>query len=371
MKQRNKVLLISFSILFTLALAVLLYVKLAPQFGADPSGAHLARIEQSPNYRDGKFRNLAVTPLAMSIKDTFTSMTDFFKGGPGRVPEDPIPSVALDLGVFQRKSDTLAVTWLGHSTVLIEIAGKIILADPMFGKRPSPVSFAGPKAFAYTEPFTLSGLPEVDAVIISHDHYDHLDYQTILELKDRVPVFVTALGVGSHLAYWGIPQDKIVELDWGQEHQIDELVITATPVRHFSGRLGSGGFKTLFASWVLRGPSHRVFFGGDSGYFDGFARIGEQYGPFDVTMLECGAYSKYWSTIHMMPEETARAHSDLRGRILLPIHWAKFNLSLHIWTEPIERLLTASENLEITVTTPRPGERFQVGEDLPRSSWWK
>jgi L-ascorbate metabolism protein UlaG (beta-lactamase superfamily) len=371
MKRRTKVLLISFGILLTLVLVVMLYIKLAPQFGAKPSGERLARIEKSPNHGDGRFQNPVATTLRMSPKHMFDSMGDFLTGGADRVPDAPIPSVALDPDVFQRRSDELALTWLGHSTVLIEIAGKIILTDPMFGPRSSPVSFAGPKAFPYTEPFAPGDLPEVDAVIISHDHYDHLDYHTILAIKDRVPVFVTALGVGAHLEHWGVPPAKIIELDWGDEHRLGDLAIVAAPARHFSGRVGTYGFKTLFAAWVLRGPAHRVFFGGDSGYFDGFAQIGEEHGPFDVTMLECGAYSEYWPLIHMMPEETARAHVDLQGRVLLPIHWGKFNLSLHGWTEPVERLLAAAEGSDIEVTTPRPGERFIAGGELPRNHFWR
>ncbi len=361
------------SVLIALALAVTLYMSLAPQFGARPTGERLARIQRSPNFRGGKFHNSVPTSLSIRPGNWVAMTLDFFRGGPDREPDATIPTLALDRSAIGKDKTRLVVTWLGHSAALIEIGGQVILTDPALGGRSSPVPFAGPKPFAYSHPVTVADLPAIDAMIISHDHFDHLDYGTIVALKDRVPVFLTALGVGAHLERWGVPADRIVELDWWQEAPLGDLTISAAPARHFSGRGMLYGFKTLFASWVIRGPEHRVFFGGDSGYFDGFKQIGDKYGPFDLTMLECGAYSKYWPTLHLMPEETARAHLDLRGRILVPIHWAKFNLSLHSWTEPVQRLRAAAEKLGATVATPMVGQRFAIGEgeEVPQKSWWQ
>lgn len=369
MKRRKKVSLIILSTVMILVLASSLFIWLAPQFGSSPKGDRLVRIKQSPNYRDNVFQNSVPTSVAPSPGDLLSMAAAYFKKRAGR-PSATLPTRTLDRKIIGKNGASVAVSWLGHSTAIIEIGGKVILTDPALSRSISPVPFVGPKAFAYSNPITAADLPEVDAMIISHDHYDHLDYLTIRALKSRIPIIFTALGVGAHLERWGVAKEKIVELDWWQQIQLGDVTIVATPVRHFSGRTPNDRFKTLFASWVILGPNERVFFGADSGYFDGFKRIGEKYGPFDITMLECGAYSRFWPDLHMTPEETARAHQDLHGEILMPIHWAKFDLSLHAWNEPIERLLKAAMSLNITVTTPMVGERFIPSKTIPRNTWW-
>ena len=255
--------------------------------------------------------------------------------------------------------------------MLLDLDGALVLTDPVFARRVGPLRGIGPRRFNDQQPITADELPELDAVLISHDHYDHLDHAAIRVLKDKVGAFFVPLGVGAHLERWGVPAERIVELDWWEEARLGDLTLTLAPTRHFSGRRGTDGYKTLWGAWVARGPHHSVFFSGDSGYWDGFAEIGERFGPFDLTLMECGAYNEGWASIHMMPEETAQAHRDLRGDLLMPIHWGKFNLSLHAWTEPVERLLAAAEDPAIRVVTPRIGQGFDASRTIPQTHWWR
>jgi L-ascorbate metabolism protein UlaG (beta-lactamase superfamily) len=238
----------------------------------------------------------------------------------------------------------------------------------MFGGRASPADFAGPRRL-HPVPVSVADLPPVDAVLISHDHYDHLDQATVAALLTASAApFVVPIGVGAHLRAWRVPPSRIVELDWGDGHGLGSLNITCTPARHFSGR-GLRRNGTLWSSWVLAGPRHRVYFGGDTGYTAAFTEIGCQYGPFDLTVLPIGAYADAWPDIHMTPEEAVRAHGDLGGAVLLPIHWATFDLSLHAWAEPIERLVRAAGTE--TIAAPRPGERFLVAAPPAVDHWWR
>jgi len=348
------------------------YAAVAPRLGGRPTGDRRERIQASPNYRGGKFRNLVPTSMrGAEGGSSFKAMAEFFLPGSERVPRSPVLPEVVDPAVLGRAGDeVLRVHWLGHSTALIEIDGLTLLTDPVFGKRVGPVpGVAGPRRFFDMLPLELADVPALDAVLISHDHYDHLEYAAIRALKDRVGAFFVPLGVGAHLERWGVPGEQIVELDWWQQATLGPLTMTLAPTRHFSGRSALDGFKTLWGAWAIHGPHHRVYFGGDSGYWEGFAEIGERLGPFDLTLLECGAYNEGWAYIHMMPEQTAAAHRDLRGEVLLPIHWAKFNLSLHAWTEPVERLLAAADGLR--VATPRVGAPLLVGDELPTETWWR
>jgi len=354
-----------FLTMVTILSAALLFVLYAPQLGA----AGRLGASSSPNYRDGKFRNMLDTGVSSSWREMFGSTLEYFTGKQEREPKKALPSVAVDPQMLG-KSEELRVTWLGHSTALIELDGRLILTDPMFGERASPFSFLGPKRFTANLPVTPEQLPFIDVVLISHDHYDHLDYDSILALKEKVGRFLVPIGVGGHLRRWGMAEEKIVEMDWWQERQIAGIDFAATPARHFSGR-GLRRDRTLWASWVIRGVKERVFFGGDSGYFEGFKKIGDKYGPFDITLLECGAYNKAWAQIHMMPEETLQAHLDLQGRLLLPIHWGKFNLALHAWTEPIERLLVAAQKEGARVATPQQGQPIRPTETPVIEAWWR
>jgi L-ascorbate metabolism protein UlaG (beta-lactamase superfamily) len=378
MKEKNKkgfrmILIGSLIGITSIIFGIVMFVSCAATFGGNPNQTRLNKMKQSKNFKNGKFHNVMNTPMGMQNGSTFKTMKDFFFGGENRVPKETIPFIKLDsLELNYRNTEEVKVTWLGHSSVLISFEGYIFLTDPMFGKRASPVSFMGPKRFNDLLPLSLEGVKKIDAIIISHDHFDHMDYKTIKKLHSKTGKFFVPLGVGAHLEEWGVHPEKIVELDWWEENQFQEgIMLISTPARHFSGRGLNNRNETLWTSWVIKSQKHKIYFGGDSGYSPSFREIGEKYGPFDLTMLECGAYNKAWPYIHMMPEETAQAHLDLGGKVLLPIHWGQFNLSLHPWTEPIERLLKKAETEKINVTTPKIGESFELKGLIPKADWWR
>jgi L-ascorbate metabolism protein UlaG (beta-lactamase superfamily) len=242
--------------------------------------------------------------------------------------------------------------------------------DPVFSGNASPSSFFA-KAFAGANTYGVDDMPAtIEAVLLTHDHYDHLDYKTILRLKDRTNHFYTSLGVGAHLEFWGVEPGRITELDWWERCNIGDMSLTATPARHFSGRsLKRGG--AIWSSFVLKGPGYNLFLGGDSGYEEHFKTIGERFGPFDLAILECGQYGQNWPYIHMMPEQTVTAAQDLRAKTLLPVHWAKFTLSLHPWDEPIRRVTAAAAKAGLPLTTPRIGEPVIVNGHYPADAWWE
>jgi L-ascorbate metabolism protein UlaG (beta-lactamase superfamily) len=286
-------------------------------------------------------------------------------------PKNPIGPFSTDVSVFKKAPKSgLRVTLIGHSSLLIEIDGKTILTDPVWSDRVSFLSFMGPKRF-FQPPLALEDLPPLDAVIVSHDHYDHLDKATIKFFADKTIPFYCSLGVEEHLKSWGIAANYINEMDWGDSVMLgDNCNITATPARHFSGRGIIGRNETLWSSFVIKGDKHKIFFGADSGWFSGFEEIGNAFGPFDLTMLEIGAYGKYWQDIHMGPDNASNAHLALKGNLMMPIHWGTFNLAPHAWYEPIERLLTNAKEKDIKLFVPEPGKPTEVkGEFI--SGWWE
>lgn len=352
----------------------MLFMAFAPQFGAAAQGQTLERIQQSKQYRHGKFQNASPTPMMdeAPFLDKVKIFAKFLGGTQGARPVDALPMVTLtkeDFGPAAEKG--VNVTWFGHSAVLLELNGKRIFADPMLGKRASPVSFIGSKRFSEKLPISLEDLPPLDVVLLSHDHYDHLDKGSIEKLMGKTRHFFVPLGVGAHLQRWGVPAQKITELDWWETASFEGLFLAATPARHFSGRGLKDRDQTLWCSWVLKSGEQSVYFGGDSGYDTHFKQIGEKYGPFDLTMLECGQYNEAWRYIHMMPEQTAQAHLDLRGKVLMPTHWGAFSLALHPWKEPIQRLSKAAAGQTIQLATPIIGQRWSLADQLPQAQWWK
>ena len=360
-------------------------------FGAEPTGERLERIRRSPHFANGVFVNPEGTRTrpsggsAVDVAKVFLRKEERAR----RSPAGPIPVHATTLADLARPPATgLRLTWMGHSSVLTEIDGHRVLFDPVWGNRCSPFDFAGPKRL-HPVPLPIAALGPVDVVVISHDHYDHLDLPTIKALAATDTVFAVPLGVGAHLEHWGVSADRLRELDWGESTRVGGLTLTATPARHFCGRGLRNTQHTLWASWSVTGPEHRVYHSGDTGYFPGFKDIGAEHGPFDATMIQIGAYSEFWPQnhtdsapvpgawpdIHMNPSQGVQSHLDLQqgrpGGVMLPIHWGTFNLSLHPWAEPGEWTLAAAEAVGQAVAVPVPGQPFEPAGDLPTRPWWR
>jgi L-ascorbate metabolism protein UlaG (beta-lactamase superfamily) len=344
------------------------FIKMAPQFGAAPSGIHLENISKSVNYGESGFINQIPTSMDMGFRGGMQTMYEWIFLDGERSPSEPLP---VKFGEKSPGCQSLSrITWYGHSAVLLEMEGKMILIDPMLGNAAAPVSFMT-KRFAYEQPIDLESIPAIDAVVLSHDHYDHLDYESIIKLKTKVGHFYTPLGVGGHLKRWGISELKITELDWWESAEVGKLTFVAAPARHFSGRGLSDRNKTQWASWIIMGSSEKIYFSGDSGYGPHFKEIGEKYGPFDFAMMECGQYNEKWKAIHMMPEQTVQASIDLQAKKMMPIHWSAFNLSLHSWTDPVERASAAAKLHNVDMVTPMIGQTFCPGDFHNSNSWWK
>jgi L-ascorbate metabolism protein UlaG (beta-lactamase superfamily) len=339
--------------------------------GADPTAIRAAAV-RSPHFRDGVFHNVDPTSQFNFDREQQRLLVREFVGGRSATrPPGPVPLATPRL--VDGSAGGLAVTWFGHSTTLVEIDGYRILTDPVWSDRCSPSDVFGPERM-HPPPLQLEALPAVDAIVISHDHYDHLDIDTVLALaRSQWAPFVVPLGVGAHLRAWGIPEQRVIELDWDERTQLDELTLVCTPARHFSGRFLSRN-NTLWASWALLGPAHRVYFAGDTGYTTSFGEIGAQHGPFDLTLMPVGAYNPSWPDIHMNPEEAVRGHIDVSGEnsgLLVPIHWGTFRLAPHPWAEPIERLLNAADTGQVRVVVPRPGGRVDAAESAQLDPWWR
>jgi L-ascorbate metabolism protein UlaG (beta-lactamase superfamily) len=335
-------------------------------FGKRPSGQSLKKTEASHNYKDNNFQNLALTKVF-----TGESQMKIFRDFLNRKnikPLKPLPSIKTNLKDLP--DDKPAIVWFGHSSYLIKINGKHILVDPVFCGHASPFSFTT-KSFAGTDIYTVDDLPEIDVLLISHDHYDHLDYKTVQQLIPKTKIVCTSLGVAAHLQYWGFDVDKIKEFDWWDEHVLfKDITITAVPARHFSGR-GLIRNKSLWSAFVLQTNNYNLFVGADSGYGDHFKMIHEKFPSFDIAILECGQYNLAWHHIHMLPEETVQAAIDLHAKVLMPVHWGKFALSLHTWDEPIQRVVAKANELNVPITTPLIGEPVVIDRSYPNSKWWE
>ncbi|MDD0977332.1 MBL fold metallo-hydrolase [Pseudomonas fontis] len=318
---------------------------------------------------EGRYRNQAEFPQDGVLKKLRIGFKYLLLSKPADTrPAAPIPVQALTSAQLLAAPDR-SLWRLGHSTVLLKLRGRFFITDPVFAERASPVQWAGPLRF-HQPPLGLAQLPPITAVILSHDHYDHLDEQAIRTLAERAEHFITPLGVGDTLIEWGVPASKVQQLDWWQETVVAGVRLVATPAQHFSGRGLFDSNRTLWASWVIIDDERRLFFSGDTGYFAGFREIGERFGPFDLTLVETGAYNLNWPNVHMQPEQSLQAHQDLRGRWMLPIHNGTFDLSLHSWHEPFDRIMALASAAQVPLSTPQMGERVSLEQPHRGQAWW-
>ena len=357
-----------FCILIILSFLIFIFLNFSPVFGASPDKNSKIIIENSKNFIAGKFLNLKSDyKNTSSFSDSSvknTTLMSLLSPPKDKNPIAPLPTI-------QFQGDTLTegkFVWLGHSTLLMNIEGLIVMTDPVFN-RASPVPIFG-KPFAYEQPINIGDLPKVDVVIISHDHYDHLDAKAIKDLSQSVDRFLVPLGVKAHLERWGVDTNRISELDWHDSEDYKNIKFTLTPAQHFSGRGLTNRNSTLWGSWIVSSERIRAYFSGDGGYSETFKELGERYGPFDIAFIENGAYNTDWSQVHMFPHETVQANIDLKSNVLFPIHWSKFDLAFHPWDEPIIRITKEAEKRNINIATPMIGEVFDL-TNLPKNSWWE
>lgn len=369
MKRGLSVMLITIGVISAVAAGVYLFLQ-QPQFGSMPSGERLERIKQSPNYRDGQFQNLSPTPMLTEGASYFSMLKEFIFGNrENRVPSDSLPAKKVNL--LQLSPDEDVLVWFGHSSYFMQLDGKTFLVDPVLSGNASPVSFTT-RSFKGSDLYSPQDFPPIDYLLITHDHWDHLDYETVKALEPKVSKVVAGLGVGAHLEGWGYAAGKIIEEDWNEEVLLEEgFQLNTAPARHFSGR-GLKRNKSLWMSYILTTPTRKIYVGGDSGYDRHFKTIGEKYGPFDLAILENGQYDKSWKYIHMMPEEVVQAAEDLQAKQLFPGHWAKFSLSNHAWDEPIRRLLKEAEEKNLQVIHPLIGDTVNLATPYyKRDYWWE
>lgn len=368
MKKIFKYMLYIFITIVTLVILFIYLLGRSDRIGSLASGKRLQQMEATATYKNGVFDNLELTPATKEGVSQFSLFkTFFFEKDKRNVPSKALPVMQTDLKNIPLDQDVYV--WFGHSSYFLQVNGKRILVDPVFSKHASPVPI-GVKAFDMTYTYTAADMPEVDILLISHDHFDHLDYNTFLELKDKAKQVVTSLGVGAHLERWGYPAENIHELYWGESIQLDSLNFTACPARHFSGRW----FKrntSLWSAFVLQSPTHKILIGGDSGYGKHFKTIGEQYGPFDVVILENGQYNELWKYIHLMPEEAVTAAQELRAKRIIPVHNSKFPLANHAWDEPMIRIHKEAIKQGMPIWTPQMGQIIYLNQDNDTKAWWE
>lgn len=349
-----------------------LFLNLSPQFGGEATDEQKVSYASTGHYTDGIFTNEEEIIMQTDCHSISKMIGEVFEPDPRIAPKTNIEVVSFDLNTIGNTPDSSCrITWLGHSSFLIEMEEKVILLDPVFGQYAAPHSLLGRKRYNSEMPFALEQLKKVDAVIISHDHYDHLDYPSIKTLISKTEHFFVPLGVDNHLRAWGANEAQMHALDWWEESELGAINIALTPSRHMSGRAMGDQSATLWGSWVLTGPHQNLFFSGDGGYGKHFKAIGEEYGPFDIGLMECGQYNKLWANVHMMPEETPQAGLDVQAKLIIPIHWGSFTLAAHSWTDPVERVTKAAQALGLPVATPQIGESVIVPGAWPEGRWWE
>ncbi|MDF2675278.1 MAG: fold2 [Clostridiales bacterium] len=369
----KKMILYLLTFLILICVGVTSFINLAPSFGGNPTSAQKEGYKHFDNYVDGKFVNAIPTSMFSSSSNSSSQIKNSEASAKDRNPDAQISVDLIDWNKIKSEKDSL--TWLGHSSFLLSMDNKKIIIDPMLGSIASPVSFAGPRRYKYSEDMSniIDEMPPIDAVFITHDHYDHLDYKSIIKLKSKVSHFFVPLGVSAHLIRWGIPKEKITELNWWDEMKYQDLTIAFMPSRHFSGRGIFNRDTTLWGGWIILGKNTHLYTSGDGGYGPHFKEIGKKYGPFDITLIEGGQYDQRWADIHMIPEQSVQANLDVNGNSMILIHWGAFTLANHGWKEPIERALVEAKKAGVNLIAPKIGETVQLDSDLNShpSSWWE
>lgn len=364
--------LISVLVIGVIVFIVAVFVNTSPEFGGMHLEDRVQRYRESGLYENGKFQNQIPTNLNMSVSKMFSILSDFLKSNPVRRPQKELEVVKINpLALGNRGDGITRITWLGHSTFIIEMKNKVILLDPMFGQVPAPRPWLGQKRYYSEMPITIEELPEIDLVLFSHDHYDHLDYGSIQKLKSKVKKFFVPLGIGAHLEKWGVSKKIIHEFIWWDSEELDGIEFICTPARHFSGRGLADRLSTLWCSWVIKSATESIYFSGDSGYGPHFKEIGLRFGGFDYAMVECGQYDSRWEAVHMLPKQTIQASLDLKASVVQPIHWGAFTLALHNWNEPAIKTSDLAKDKKIILSVPRIGETVKINQtELPKQEWW-
>ena len=361
-------------ILVIFAILIFIFLNVSPVFGASPDKNSKKIIENSENFIEGKFRNIKTTYTNFRTSEKKATLRDCFSPPKDKNPLNPLPTIKF-IGKDLAEGKFV---WLGHSTVLMKTEGLVVMTDPVFN-RASPLpsfnsksksNFFNGKPFIFENPVVIDDLPKVDVVIISHDHYDHLDSKAIKDLSNRVDQFFVPLGVGAHLERWGVNKNRITEYDWYDSKDYKNIKFTFAPSLHFSGRGVSNGNSTLWGSWMIKSKTLSAYFSGDGGYSETFKKLGNEYGPFDIAFIENGAYNVDWSNVHMFPDEAVQASIDLKAQVLFPIHWSKFDLSVHPWDEPIIRITKEAAKKNVNIATPMIGEVFELSS-IPKKPWWE
>ncbi|MBK8633555.1 MAG: MBL fold metallo-hydrolase [Saprospiraceae bacterium] len=341
------------------------------QFGAKSTKKDLELYAKSKHWDGQKFQNLEETNMQFNIQALPKMLYKQFCDKEGRAPAEKIPISKIDTSIFLENSDHLKFIWYGHGVFLFRLNGKTILIDPMFGPDAAPIAPFGVKRFSENTYELIDDLPEIDLVMLTHDHYDHLDLTSILKLKPKVKHYFVAMGVERHLRKWGIEENQITPFDWWERANYHGIEITFTPSRHFSGRGISDRFMGLWGGWVFKTNNENLWYSGDGGYGTHFKEIGERFGPFDFAWLECGQYNENWHEIHMYPEESVQAALDSGSKKIMPFHWAGFPLAQHKWTDPVERFIAACENTDLTYIIPKLGELIMPNAPYLNERWWE
>ena len=361
-------------ILVIFAILIFIFLNVSPVFGASPDKNSKKIIENSENFIEGKFRNIKTTYTNFRTLEKKATLMDWFSPPKDKNPLNPLPTIKF-IGKDLAEGKFV---WLGHSTVLMKTEGLVVMTDPVFN-RASPLpsfnsksksNFFNGKPFIFENPVVIDDLPKVDVVIISHDHYDHLDSKAIKDLSNQVDQFFVPLGVGAHLERWGVNKNRITEYDWYDSKDYKNIKFTFAPSLHFSGRGVTNGNSTLWGSWMIKSKTLSAYFSGDGGYSETFKKLGNEYGPFDIAFIENGAYNVDWSNVHMFPDEAVQASIDLKAQVLFPIHWSKFDLSVHPWDEPIIRITKEAAKKNVNIATPMIGEVFELSS-IPKKPWWE